>query len=580
MFKGKKVQSDKPIQQKPLRLWPGLVAVILMWILRYGIPLFFTGDTVIMIGVFGELLCALTFVLWWAFFSRAPRFERWSAILLMIVALLATSPFIHVSIATTMQGLMFSVYSIPVLCLAFVVWAIANRRPSGKYRRTSMILTILLASGFWVFLRTDGMTGEAHQDFAWRWAKTAEERLLAQQGEDVISFVVKEDTAAIPEWPGFRGPNRDGKVHGVQIETDWSVSPPKEMWRQAVGPGCSSFSVNGELFYTQEQRGEYEAVSCYDINTGKAVWRHKDSARFWDSHAGAGPRGTPTISSGRIYSLGATGILNVLDAYDGSVIWSRNAVTDIDAKVPGWGIASSPLVVDDIVIVAITGKLVAYDINTGEARWFGTDGGGDTYSSAHLFTINGITQVLLMSGAGATSFNPDDGTQFWEHKWQNEGRTIQPAITPDGDLLISGCGKGMRRIKFSHKSGEWTIEEAWTSLPLRPTFNDFVIHKGHAYGYNGRSIVCVEIENGKMKWKKGRYGGQLLLLADQDLLLILSEKGDLALVKAEPEQFTELAFFPAIKGKTWNHPVMVNDILLVRNTSEMAAFRLSSSNKL
>ena len=368
-----KRKTDEPARQKPLRLWPGVVAVMLQWLVWFVVPMVLPGA--VALGVFGGLFGGLAIVVWWAFFSRAPRSERWGAVVLMIVALVATSRIIHESIATGMMGMMFVIYPIPVLSLAFVVWAVASRRLSDRPRRASMVATILLACGVWTLVRTGGFTGDLDHDFAWRWAETPEERLLAEAGDEPMalpSAPAAAETGA--DWPGFRGPDRDGIISGVRIETDWSSSPPVELWRRPIGPGWSSFAVHGDLLYTQEQRGDDEVVACYKVTTGEPVWRHRDAARFWESNGGAGPRGTPTLSDGRVYTFGGTGILNVLDAGDGAVVWSRNAASDADAKVPYWGFASSPLVVDDVVIVAAAGRLVAYDLATGDPRWFGPAG--------------------------------------------------------------------------------------------------------------------------------------------------------------------------------------------------------------
>jgi outer membrane protein assembly factor BamB len=567
-------QTNELTPPKPLRLWPGVVAVMLQWLVRFGVPIVVPEATTF--GLMGGLFGGLVIVVWWAFFSRAPRSERWGAVVLMIVALVATSRLIHVSIATGGMGMVFPIFAIPVLSLAFVVWAVASRRLADGPRRAALVATILLACGAWTLVRTGGFTSDFDQDFAWRWAETPEERLLAQAGDEPMALpsapAAMENGA---DWPGFRGPDRNGIIPAVRIVTDWSTAPPLELWRRPIGPGWSSFAVHGGLLYTQEQRGDDEIVACYKVSTGEPLWRHRDAARFWESNAGAGPRGTPTLSAGRVYTFGATGILNVLDARDGAVVWSRNAASDADAKLPVWGFSGSPLVVNDVVIVAASGALVAYDLASGEPRWFGP-AGGEGYSSPHLLTIDGVAQILQLSGAGVTGVAPADGTLLWEHSWPGYP-IVQPALTADGDVLISaGEGTGIRRIAVAHGPGGWTIEERWTSLRLKPYYSDFVVHDGHAFGFDGSILACIDVKDGKRKWKGGRYGaGQLVLLADQDLLLVLSEQGELALVAAVPDQFTELARFAAIEGKTWNHPVLVGDILLVRNGQEMVAFRLS-----
>ena len=312
------------------------------------------------------------------------------------------------------------------------------------------------------------------------------------------------------------------------------------------------------------------------VTTGAPVWTHRDAARFFESNAGAGPRGTPTLDDGRVYTLGATGILNALDAGDGAVVWSRNAASDLGAKVPYWGFSGSPLVVGNLVVVAVSGTLGAYDLATGTPRWSGP-ARGESYSSPQLMTIQGVPQVVHLSGNGASAVAPADGTLLWEHQWKGSP-IVQPALTADGDVLITASGEsGVRRLAVAHGPRGWTAERRWGSNGLKPYFNDFVVHQGHAFGFDGRILACIDLQDGQRKWKGGRYGnGQLVLLPDQDLLLVLSEEGELALVKATPDQFTELARFKAIEGKTWNHPVLVGDILLVRNGETMAAFRLQA----
>jgi len=605
-------------ERQPLRVWPGVVAVVVQWFGFFVLPIIVPDA--MLYGIMGALVCAVAVLVWWLFFSRAPYVERWGVAVLIIIAWLVASRLIDKSIATGMMGFMFGMFSIPVLSLALVAGAAAGRRLSDGPRRASLVAAILLACVVFTVVRTNGMSGSGRSDLAWRWSKTREERLVAQAGGQLSALSapspavapavpaparVSEERPVVPKvkerpvappptsaaaktpvaaetganWPGFRGPGRDGIIPGIRIKTDWSTSPPVELWRRQIGPGWSSLAVRGDLLYTQEQRAEDEFVTCYNATTGKPVWAHRDVARFWESNAGAGPRATPTLHEGRVYAFGATGIVNALDAGTGALLWSRNAASDAGVKVPGWGFASSPLVVGDIVVVAAAGKLVAYDLATGTPRWFGPDG-GDGYSSPQLATIDGVAQILLMSAAGATSVAPADGKLLWKHSWPSGTRIMQPAVTADGDLLITAGdamgGVGMRRIAVAHGPAGWSTEERWTSAGLKPSFNDSVVHNGYVFGFNGGILACIDVKDGTRKWKGGRYGnGQLVLLRDQDLLLVISEEGELALVKAAPDQFTELAHFPALEGKTWNHPVLAGDRLLVRNGSEMVAFRLS-----
>jgi len=593
---------------KPLRLWPGIAAAAVLLVMRYIVANVVPAAREI--GQIAGFASALVIVVWWLFFSRARWVERIGGLVMIVIAAIATRPLLHASIVGGAMGALPYALAIPPTCLALVVWAVAARRWSDGRRLASLTAILVTATTSTALLRTDGVGGGTLFQLQWRWTPTSEQRLLTEVKDDPVVPVpsppavasteeshTKSEAAAsevpshprdaeattspvperAPEWPGFRGPERSGVVRDVRVATDWSASPPVELWRRRIGPGWSSFAVDGDRFYTQEQRGDEELVACYRVSTGEPVWRHRDPVRFYESNGGAGPRGTPTVSNGRVYALGATGILNALDAQTGAVVWSRNAASDTKAEVPMWGFSSSPLVIDHVVIVATAGTLAGYDTATGQQRWVGKSN-GVSYSSPHLVTIDGVRQAVLLSGT-ATSVAPADGKILWQHEWEG-GAIVQPAMIDGTDLLISSMtvtgGIGTRRLMVKHGTEGWNVTERWTSNALKPYFNDYVIHKGYAFGFDGNILASIDLADGTRKWKGGRYGsGQLILLADQDLLLVLSEEGELALVSATPDRFTEIARAPALEGKAWNHPVVVGDVLLVRNGEEMAAFRLA-----
>ena len=603
-------RTYEPSPLKPLRLWPGVIAAVALVLFKLvAIPVVAPGAPPV--GLLGGLVAGLAIAVWWVFLSRAPWSERVGAILLMVVALFATSRVLHESIATAPGGMLFPILAVPAVSFALVAWAVASRRLSSGLRRVSMAATILLTCGVFALLRTSGFNGDGEFEFHWRWTPTPEQRLLAQAGQKPLDVARpstelgttapaspataaplesrKESTVAkvsdttptrgvapsgprpnavLPtvgdrrvtriEWPGFRGATRDGIVRDVRISTDWAKSPPVQVWRRPIGPGWSSFAVHGDLLYTQEQRGDDEIVACYRVSTGEPVWRHGYPARFWEPGSGAGPRGTPTLGDGRVYTFGATGILNALDAATGAVVWTRNAAADAEVENPGWGFASSPLVVNDLVIVAASGRLAAYDVATGQPRWFGPTGGLG-YSSPHLMTMGGVDQIVLLRGARTTSVAPANGSLLWEHRWQPGAGMLQPALTAEGDILIAAAdmmgGAGIRRLGVTRGPAGWTVEERWTSRGLKPYFNDFVVHNGHAFGFDGSILSSIDLQDGARKWKGGRYGnGQLVLLPDQDLLLVLSEEGELALVSATPDQFTELARFRGTRRQDLEPP--------------------------
>jgi outer membrane protein assembly factor BamB len=340
--------------------------------------------------------------------------------------------------------------------------------------------------------------------------------------------------------------------------------------------------VVGTRLYTQEQRGEDEVVVCYDTRSGAELWTHADVARFTEVVAGPGPRATPTFHEGKIYAQGAAGRLNCLDAATGTRLWTRDIVADSGAKVPPWGFASSPLVVQGVVTVFAGGpddkSVLGYHASSGELAWSAGQGQLSYCSTQHA-RLGGVDQLLIATDAGLTAFEPARGTVLWRHDWPVEGmaRIVQPALVDGSDLLVgTGMGIGTRRLHFGLEGDTGGPQELWTSKAIKPYYNDLVVHRGNIYGFDGNFFTCVSLEDGKAKWRARGYGnGQVLLLADQDLLLVLSEKGEVALLEASPNGQKELGRFQAVEGKTWNHPVVAHGNLFVRNGEEVACYRLA-----
>jgi outer membrane protein assembly factor BamB len=346
--------------------------------------------------------------------------------------------------------------------------------------------------------------------------------------------------------------------------------------------------IVGNRLFTQEQLGQKEAVVCLDAGNGQTLWSHQDAARHEDVQGGAGPRATPTYADGRIYSLGATGILNCLNAETGQRKWFRDIAADAETKVPMWGFSSSPLVVGDVAVVfagddtGTTDKtLLAYRKDTGKPAW-SAQAGQRSYSSPQLAMVDGEPQLLFVSERGLLAFNPSAGAMLWEHSTPpgNPGvpRAIQPrSAGTNGILFDAGPELGTALVGVKHSDGSWIPTERWISRQLKPSFNDFVVHENGLYGFDGRIFTCIDLQTGKRLWKAGRYGsGQVLLLSDQALLLVVTDEGEAVLVTADPSEHRELGRFQAINGKTWNHPVIAHGRLYVRNAEEIACYEVTA----
>jgi outer membrane protein assembly factor BamB len=351
------------------------------------------------------------------------------------------------------------------------------------------------------------------------------------------------------------------------------------VWKQPVGVGHASFVVADGKAYTIEQRRSQEVVAAYDMNNGRELWTQKWNAAYTDE-TGDGPRATPTWDAGRIYALGATGELRCLDANSGAVIWGKNILSDNQAKNLPWAMAASPLIVDDKVIVlpgGTSGKsVVAYNKNSGAPVWRVLN---DTqaYVSPMLVELAGRRQIIVVSASRVVGLAPENGALLWEYPWNTDmGINVSQPVMVDRNrfFISSGYGKGAALVEVKGSGNSFTASTVWENNNMKNKFNSSVLHNGYVYGLDEGILVCLDVNTGERKWKNGRYGyGQIILAGSH--LIVTSDQGDVALVKATPDAYTEVARFTAVPGKTWNYPALAGGRLLVRNSTEMAAYDIS-----
>lgn len=541
------------------------------------------------IKAFGPLLCCLIMMGWWVFFSRARWFER----LLAPVALVGAA---STALSFNDPSMLRSAALVFTIPLGFALFAIATIVFQNvlSYRRT--VLAVLIAAlgfSFSLVLKADGMWGNFSMGFKWRWEATVEQKLLAEASSKVDSektdagvLLQRPDADMIqaallkPEWGEFRGGSADNVFHGPFYARNWSSNPPKELWRIPVGPAWSSFVVAGPVLFSQEQRGDKEAVTCYDATTGKVQWISEVLGRFEDDLGGPGPRSTPVLSQGKLFAQGANGALVRIDPISGKIVWEKDLKEIAKRQPPMWGFSASPVVVDSLVITYAGGDgdrgLLAFDVETGDLKW-SVASGVQSYSSPQLLTVQNKPLIGLTSELGLTLFEPSTGKEIFQHDWKVTGyRACQPHLLAGERILLpSGMGFGTRLIQLNTSVEPWTSEEIWTSRQLKPDFNDFVIYKDHIYGFDASIFTCISLNDGGRQWKGGRYGkGQVALLEESGLLLIATEDGDLVLVAADPTGHQEVTRIKVFKNKVWNHPVVVGDKLYIRNAEEAVCFQL------
>ena len=455
--------------------------------------------------------------------------------------------------------------------MLLLLWFVLASRARWTHRLAVLGLAVVGALVASQFLTITGVSGDLVPILGW---KDSNEVVVDQAVERSSTDVVVAVTDGSADYPQFLGPDRNATVAGVRLARDWQASPPREIWRRQVGEAWSGFAVAAGFAVTQEQHGTEEQVVAYELATGEPRWRHADETRYETTIGGIGPRATPTIVGGSVYTLGATGSLNALDLESGDLLWSQNVLENHGATAREWGMSGSPLVAGDLIIVSAGGEngnsLVAYRRDNGELAWTGGDG-RSSYSSPMLATLSGREQVVIRNRYSINGHDPATGEVLWSQDWPGDQPGVAQPVLLSGDRLLISSGYGIGAKLF--RIGDDGVETLWESLRMKAKFTNLVEHQGYIYGLDDGVMVCLDPATGERCWKKGRYGhGQVILAGD--LLLVTAEEGDVVLIDPNSERLDELGKFSVFDRRTWNTPALAGRLLLVRNDREAALYEL------
>ncbi|MEO6742070.1 MAG: PQQ-binding-like beta-propeller repeat protein [Chthoniobacteraceae bacterium] len=474
------------------------------------------------------------------------------------------------------------------VALLLVWWLFFSRAP-WRQRLAPLAVCAL----FPLLFRHRGMTGDFVPLFEFRFAKSGVSEVLGG----------KSTMARRADFPQLFGPNRDSRLAGPALDPDWKNHPPQILWRVPVGAAWSGFAIVGDRALTLEQQGEEELVTCRHISTGKLMWSTANAGHYHASIAGEGPRTTPTVQGTRVFTLGAMGTLRCLELESGKPVWTREVTKDAGIQIsptvtsenkgaddhagaeasgtfPMWGFASSPLLHGGKVIVSAGGKdgnsLLAYDAATGAPAWHGGNR-PINYSSPFFCTLAGRPQIVMFNTDAITAHDPATGEVLWEHKWGKGMPHVARPIPVGANRLFlsSGYGVGGALIEIAPGAdGRLAASEVWRSIKFQAKFSNPVERGGFVYGVSDGIFACLDLADGKVRWKDGRYGHGQGLLIGEHYLQMTEIPGEIVLLRPTPEAANELARFRVFDEKTWNPIALSGDLLLVRNDREAACIRL------
>lgn len=368
------------------------------------------------------------------------------------------------------------------------------------------------------------------------------------------------------DWPQFRGPARNGISAEQNLLSQFPAAGPKRVWGVNIGKGFSSVAVKAGRVYTIGNDNDQDIIHCLNAATGRMIWQYKYPCGAGDY---PGPRATPLVAGNTVYTLSREGLALCLNAQTGKVIWQKNIAQEIGATAPGWGFAGSPLLSGNLVIYNIGNAGTALDKTTGKIVWK-SGAGVSGYSSPVAFGAG----VAIFGAKGLTAVNPATGKMLWQYPWETsfDVNAADPIFAGNTVFISSNYGKGGALLRISGNK----VTPVWENRNMKNHFNTCVQVGNALYGNDENTLRCIDLATGDERWNMRGMGKGGLIAADGKLI-VLTERGELVLIRAASDKMTELARAKVMTGTCWTHPVLADGVIYCRSQEgSLVAFRLKS----
>lgn len=390
-------------------------------------------------------------------------------------------------------------------------------------------------------------------------------------------------------WPGLLGPQRDGWAKHFKVPARWPKQLKKD-WSVEVGTGYGSPLVEGQRVYQHARQGEEEVVWCFDLASGKQIWRKSYNNPFkvggGGERHGKGPKSCPVMADGRLFTLSITGMIHAWDVESGSLLWRKDYRGKWEkGNQPNWGVSTSPIVDGERLIVHLgndeAGALMAFDVKSGREVWKQGEH-GTSYSSPLLVEIAGVRQVVQWNHETLAGVESRTGKLLWEYPapHRSHNQNMPTPVFHKGRILLGGENRGIKCLEPLLKDGKWSVNRLWHQRKVALDMSTAVINGDHLYGmshFKMGQIFCLDPRDGTIRWlSEGRIGQNVAFLALEGHVAALRSNGELRIIAADPAGYRARASYRVAPDQTWAPPVLLDSRILIKDLNRLTLWSFGS----